>query len=76
MDVLFPQGPFVRVDSAIYLGYDVPMSTTPHCWKLSVWGEDRSQAIDRLASALEELRILGVQSNQALLGHLFGARLS
>jgi 3-methylcrotonyl-CoA carboxylase alpha subunit len=34
--------------------------------KLSVWGEDRIQAIDRLAASLDELRILGVQSNQAL----------
>lgn len=66
VDVLFPQGPFVRVDSAIYPGYDVPTEYDPTLLKLSVWGEDRSQAIDRLASALEELRILGVQSNQAL----------
>jgi acetyl/propionyl-CoA carboxylase alpha subunit len=34
--------------------------------KLSVWGADRAQAVTRLRSALDELRILGVQNNQGL----------
>jgi acetyl/propionyl-CoA carboxylase alpha subunit len=38
----------------------------PTLLKLSVWGETRIQAVERLATALSEMRILGVQSNQAL----------
>ncbi|MEW6057406.1 MAG: biotin carboxylase N-terminal domain-containing protein [Bdellovibrionota bacterium] len=64
--VQFPTGPFVRVDSAIYPGYDIPTEYDPTLMKLSVWGNDRSQAVERLRGALEELRILGVNNNQGL----------
>lgn len=61
-----PQGPFVRVDSSIYPGYDVPTEYDPTLMKLSVWGHDRAQAADRLRAAIDELRILGVTHNQGL----------
>jgi acetyl-CoA carboxylase biotin carboxylase subunit len=64
--VQFPQGPFVRVDSAIYPGYDVPLEYDPTLLKLSVWGPNRKTAIERLKGSLEELRILGSRCNQAL----------
>lgn len=64
--VQLPVGPFVRVDSSIYNGYDVPTEYDPTLMKLSVWGEDRKQAVERLRGALDELRILGVQNNQGL----------
>ncbi len=65
-DLCLPQGPFVRVDSALYPQYKIPMEYDPTLLKLSVWGQNREQAISRLRGALSELRILGVQSNQAL----------
>ncbi|MGE4234494.1 MAG: acetyl/propionyl/methylcrotonyl-CoA carboxylase subunit alpha [Bacteriovoracia bacterium] len=61
-----PQGAFVRVDSAIYTGYEVQTEYDPTLMKLSVWGETRVGAIQRLFAALEELRILGVENNQGL----------
>lgn len=61
-----PVGPFVRVDSSIYPGYDVPTDYDPTLMKLSVWGADRAEAVARLRGALEELRILGVNNNQGL----------
>lgn len=61
-----PSGPFVRVDSSIYGGYDVPTEYDPTLMKLSVWGGNRSEAVARLRGALDELRILGVNSNQGL----------
>jgi acetyl/propionyl-CoA carboxylase alpha subunit len=64
--VHLPTGPFTRVDSAIYAGYDVPTEYDPTLMKLSVWGNDRAQAVTRLRGALDELRILGVQNNQGL----------
>ncbi|MBI3544609.1 MAG: ATP-grasp domain-containing protein [Deltaproteobacteria bacterium] len=65
-DVQLPVGPFVRIDSAIYPRYDVPTEYDPTLMKLSVWGADRAEAVSRLRGALDELRILGVQSNQGL----------
>ncbi len=59
-----PCGPFVRVDSAIYPGYEVLTDYDPTLMKLSVWGADRAGAVARLRSAIGELRILGVGSNQ------------
>ena len=64
--VQLPVGPFVRVDSSIYSGYDVPTEYDPTLMKLSVWGADRAEAVARLRGALDELRILGVQNNQGL----------
>ncbi len=62
----FPNGSFVRVDSAIYEGYQVLTDYDPTLMKLSVWGVDRAQAVDRMRTAIDELRILGVRSNQGL----------
>jgi acetyl-CoA carboxylase biotin carboxylase subunit len=64
--VNFPQGAFIRVDSSIYPGYEVPLEYDPTLLKLSVWGDDRAQAVSRLRAALDELRILGVHNNQGL----------
>jgi len=64
--IQLPSGPFVRVDSSIYPGYDVPTEYDPTLMKLSVWGDSRLQAVERLRGALEELRILGVNNNQGL----------
>ncbi|MBI3558447.1 MAG: ATP-grasp domain-containing protein, partial [Deltaproteobacteria bacterium] len=61
-----PVGPFVRVDSSIYGGYDVPTEYDPTLMKLSVWGATREESVERLRGALDELRILGVQNNQGL----------
>jgi len=64
--LVLPQGPFVRVDSSIYTGYNVPTEYDPTLMKLSVWGSDRAAAVAQLRSALDELRILGVTHNQGL----------
>ncbi len=61
-----PQGPFLRVDSAIYTGYEVLTDYDPTLMKLSVWGRDRSEAVTRMRAAIDELRVLGVGSNQGL----------
>ncbi len=61
-----PVGPFVRVDSSIYTGYDILTDYDPTLMKLSVWGATREESVARLRGALDELRILGVQNNQGL----------
>jgi acetyl-CoA carboxylase biotin carboxylase subunit len=57
-----PSGPWVREDSGIYEGYTVPSYYDTLLAKLVVWGADRSTAIERMARALGEYRIVGVKT--------------
>ncbi|MGB9896696.1 acetyl-CoA carboxylase biotin carboxylase subunit [Thermanaerothrix sp.] len=58
-----PAGPGVRLDSGIYAGYEITPYYDPLIAKLITWGESRVEAIQRMRRALEELRIVGVQTN-------------
>lgn len=61
-----PQGPFVRVDSYAYPGYEVPIYYDPMIAKVITWGETRQDAIDRMDRALSEFILSGIRSNIAL----------
>lgn len=61
-----PQGPFLRVDSYIYPGYEVPIYYDPMMAKIITWGEDRTEAIRRMDRSLTEFILTGVKSNIAL----------
>jgi acetyl-CoA carboxylase biotin carboxylase subunit len=61
-----PQGPFVRVDSYAYPGYEVPIYYDPMIAKVITWGETRQDAIDRMERALSEFILSGIKSNIAL----------
>ncbi len=56
----FPAGPGVRVDTAIYDGYNVPPYYDSMLAKLIVWGADRDEALARARRALDEFQIEGV----------------
>jgi acetyl-CoA carboxylase biotin carboxylase subunit len=58
-----PGGPWIRMDSHLYPGYEVPPYYDSLLGKLIVWGPDRSTAIARGRAALEELLIDGVTTN-------------
>lgn len=58
-----PSGPGVRVDSAIYEGYDVTPYYDPMLGKLICWGETRAAALLRMRRALEEYKIMGIKTN-------------
>lgn len=58
-----PAGPGVRVDSYIYESWDVPMHYDPLLAKLICWGSDRTEALGRLARALDEYLVAGIQTN-------------
>jgi acetyl-CoA carboxylase biotin carboxylase subunit len=60
---LLPTGPGVRVDTGVYPGFEITPYYDPLIAKLIVWGETRAQAILRMRRALEEYRIVGVQTN-------------
>ncbi len=61
-----PQGPFLRVDSYIYPGYQVPIYYDPMMAKIITWGETRDEAIRRMQRSLTEFILTGVKSNIVL----------
>ncbi len=58
-----PSGFGVRYDHAIYDGYTIPVDYDPLLGKLVTWGRDRTEAVERMARALDELRIDGVRTS-------------
>jgi len=58
-----PGGPWIRMDSHLYPGYEVPPYYDSLLGKLIVWAPDRETAIARGRAALEELVIDGVTTN-------------
>ncbi len=68
-----PSGPFVRVDTHIYEGYEVPATYDSMIAKLIVWGQTRDEAIERMKRALCEMEIGGVPTtarfHEAVLDH-------
>ncbi|MEM9223874.1 MAG: acetyl-CoA carboxylase biotin carboxylase subunit [Pseudomonadota bacterium] len=61
-----PGGPGVRFDTMLYPGYEVPPFYDSLLGKLVVHGEDRPHALDRLAAALHELSIDGINTTAPL----------
>jgi len=59
-----PAGPGVRWDSGIEVGDEVTLYYDSMLAKLIVWAPDRTQAVDRMRRALDELVITGVATNQ------------
>lgn len=58
-----PGGKGVRIDSAIYYGYEVPPNYDSMLAKLIVYGKDREEAIAKMNSALGEFIIEGIDTN-------------
>ncbi|MCK4614999.1 MAG: acetyl-CoA carboxylase biotin carboxylase subunit, partial [Thermoplasmata archaeon] len=58
-----PGGPGVRIDSGVYMGYEIPPFYDSLIAKLIAWGRDRKEAIARLDRALFEYEIRGVKTN-------------
>jgi acetyl-CoA carboxylase biotin carboxylase subunit len=59
---MVPGGPWVRVDSACYPGYEISPSYDSMVAKLIVWGNNREEAIDRMSAALREYEIVGIET--------------
>jgi acetyl-CoA carboxylase biotin carboxylase subunit len=63
-------GPWVREDSGVYEGYTVPRFYDTLLAKLIVWGVDRATAVERMARALAEYRLVGVRTTIPVLVHI------
>ncbi len=65
--VIHPEGPGVRVDSALADGLEVTTDYDPMLAKVIAHGADREQARQRLITALEDTAVLGIQTNVSFL---------
>ena len=65
-----PSGPWVRVDSGVYAGFEVPIHYDPMIAKLIVWGRDRDECIERGDRALREYRVGGIKTPIAFFRHV------
>lgn len=65
-----PAGTGVRVDSGLRTGTVIGTEFDPMLAKVIATGDDRSQALARLDQALDEMVVLGVNTNLEYLQHL------
>jgi acetyl-CoA carboxylase biotin carboxylase subunit len=68
--VRWPSGPWVRVDTWLEPGVEVPPFYDSLLAKLIVWGPDRATCLARARRALGELAIEGVQTTAPMLARL------
>jgi acetyl-CoA carboxylase, biotin carboxylase subunit len=68
--VVLPAGPWVRMDTWMEPGGDVPPFYDSLLGKLIVWGPDRGSALARARRALGELEVEGVKTTKPLLAAL------
>jgi acetyl-CoA carboxylase biotin carboxylase subunit len=68
--VAWPAGPWVRVDTWLEPGVEVPPFYDSLLAKLIVWGADREQCIARMRRALREVRVEGIKTTAPLLARL------
>jgi acetyl-CoA carboxylase, biotin carboxylase subunit len=61
--LLIPGGYSTRIESHIYCGYTVPSNYDSMIGKVIVWGENREEAIHRMIRALDEFKIIGIDTN-------------
>jgi acetyl-CoA carboxylase biotin carboxylase subunit len=57
-----PGGPWVRLDTGVYEGGEVPLHYDPLMAKLIVWGVTREDAVNRMSRALAEFSVAGVKT--------------
>ena len=62
-----PGGNGIRIDSAIYSGYQIPQNYDSMLAKIIVHGKNREESIAKMKSALSELVIEGVDTNSEFL---------
>lgn len=62
-NLYLPGGNGVRIDTAVYSGYQIPPNYDSMIMKVIVYDKDRESAIAKMRSTLGEVVIEGVQTN-------------
>ena len=57
-----PGGPGVRVDTAIYTGYEIPPYYDSMCLKLIVWALTWEETVARAQRAIDDMRLHGIRT--------------
>jgi acetyl-CoA carboxylase biotin carboxylase subunit len=57
-----PQGNGVRIDDGFEQGMEIPIHYDPMIGKLITYGHSRAEAIEKMIRAIDEFRIVGVQT--------------
>jgi acetyl-CoA carboxylase biotin carboxylase subunit len=65
--VRLPEGPGVRVDSAVFTGGEVSLHYDPMIAKVVAWGRNRHAAAAVMNRALQEFQIVGIRTNRNFL---------
>ncbi len=65
--LFFPGGNGVRIDSAVFQGYEIPPFYDSMIAKLIAYGKNRDEALHKLEVALHHTSIVGVKTNLPLL---------
>ena len=67
-----PEAPYIRFENALDAGQKITADFDPMLAKLVVYGDDRSEAIERSIASLDELALLGVKTNTDYLATVLG----
>ncbi len=62
--IRFPMGPGIRVDTAVFNGYEIPRQYDSLIAKVVVHAPNRRSAINRMETALTEMKIKGIRSTK------------
>ncbi|NOZ08036.1 MAG: acetyl-CoA carboxylase biotin carboxylase subunit [FCB group bacterium] len=63
LELDFPQGPGVRLDEGVRAGQEITPYYDPLLGKLITWGQDRSEAVERMLRALQEFHVVGIETS-------------
>lgn len=66
-EVRWPEGPGIRVETAVASGSDVPAAYDPLIAKVIAGGDSRAEAVRRLRHALADTQVWGCETNAGLL---------
>ncbi len=69
-----PEGENIRVDTALFRGYQVALEYEPLLAKVMAWGETREQAAKLLLRALLAFRLEGVKCNIPLMRDILSSK--
>jgi acetyl-CoA carboxylase biotin carboxylase subunit len=73
-EVHLPEGENIRVDTALYSGYQVALEYEPLLAKVMAWGENREEAVKLLLRALLVFRLSGVKCNIPLMRDILSSK--